>query len=109
MKLPRVLILIVMAYALSSGLSVSSAACYYSTPIMAEHGPFTGQWALGTAFPMLPNFTNEEGYELFCYGPELEFVKGHFTGIPMHDGNFLIWHNGTARFIIEGLMIQSRQ
>ncbi len=66
MKLPKLLTLIVMACALSSGISVSNAACYYSTPIMAEHGPFTGQWALGTPFPMLPNFTDESGYELFC-------------------------------------------
>ena len=108
MKLPKLLIALVCA--VSSGMSiVSNAGCYYSTPIVPEQGLVAGQWALGTPFPMLPNFTDESGYQLFCYGPELEFVKAHFTGVPMHDGNFLIWHNGTARFIMEGLMIQSRQ
>ena len=107
MKLPK--LLITLMFALSSGIAgLSNAACYYSTPIMAERGSISGQWELGTQFPMLPNFTNEEGYQLFCYGPELEFIKAHFIGVPMHDGKFLIWHNSTARFIIEGLMIQSR-
>ena len=86
----------------------SSAACYYSSPVIPDTGPLAGTWVLGTPFPQVPNFTNDDGYEIFCYGPELEYVRAHFTGVPMHDGTFLVWHNSNARFILEGLVVRTR-
>jgi hypothetical protein len=88
--------------------TVSSAGCYYSSPFVPDYGPVAGTWVLGTPFPMLPNFTNDDGYQLFCYGPELAHVRAHFTGVPMHDGTFLVWHNSNARFILEGLAVETR-
>jgi hypothetical protein len=85
-----------------------SAACYYSSPFIPDAGPVAGTWVLGTPFPEVSNFTNDDGYELFCYGPELEYVRAHFTGVAMHDGAFLVWHNSNARFILEGLVVITR-
>ena len=88
--------------------TVSSAGCYYSSPEVPNYGVVARTWALGAPFPMLPNFANDDGYELFCYGPELEYVRAHFSGVPMHDGSFLVWHNSNARFILERLAVGTR-
>ena len=85
--------------------TASSAACFYSSPPVPDYGTVSGTWAMDTPFPMLPNFTNDDGYELFCYGPELQFVRAHFIGVPMHDGSFIMWHNSNARFIMEALVV----
>jgi hypothetical protein len=88
--------------------TLSNAGCYYSSPFVPEVGSIAGTWELGTPFPMLPNFTNDNGYELFCYGPELQYIRAHLSGVPMHDGTFLVWHNGTARFVLESLVVKTR-
>ena len=75
---------------------------------MPDAGPVAGTWALGTPFPTLPNFTSDDGYDLFCYGPELDYIRAHFAGIPLHDAAFVVWHNSNARFIIEGLVVEPR-
>ena len=87
--------------------TASGAACYYSSPYIPDAGPQAGTWVLGTPFPQVPNFTNDDGYELFCYGAELEYVRAHFSGVPMHDGTFVVWHDSNARFILEGLVVKT--
>lgn len=86
----------------------SNAGCYYSSPVVPDVGPVSGIWVVGTEFPTLPNFTDDQGYDLFCYGPELDFVRAHFSGVPIHDGQFVVWHNSNARFILDGLVVATR-